>query len=54
MLLAAREGVNVNGVDDARKRNDVRGRVFSVVLVKGEALWTEDEPDLLPLAHAAL
>lgn len=54
MLLAAREGVNVDGVDDACKRYDVRGRVFPVVLVKGKAFWTEDDPDLFPLAHAAL
>ena len=27
--------------------------VFVVVFVKGKALWPQNHPDLLPLAHAA-
>jgi len=54
VLLAAGHGVDVDGVDDAREGDDVGCRVLLVGLVEGESLGSQDDPNLLPLAHAAL
>ena len=51
-MLAPGHGIDVNGVDDARKGDNVRCRVLVVGLVEGKTLGPQDDPDLLPLAHA--
>jgi hypothetical protein len=53
VLLTLADTVDVDGVDNACKGDDQVCGVFLGVLVEGEAFRAENNPDLLPLAHAA-
>ena len=51
-LLAFRDRVKLNGVDDARERKDEDSRILFIALVEGKLLRPQNGPDALPLPYS--
>lgn len=50
-LLAFRDRVKFDRVDDARERKDENGSILFIALVEGKLLRPQYRPDALPLPH---